>query len=125
MPMKWDVRNWRRGFISGSDGGLFQRIADQAVADVETHQAVFQWVLQSLAEEKLLKWTTISVDATTLEANAALQSIVRRDAGEKHEEFLTRLAKESGIETPTRELLAKFDRQRGKKGSNDDGRASA
>jgi transposase len=88
--------------------------------DVETHQAVFQWVLQVLAEKKLLKGTTIGVDATTLEANAALRSIVRRDTGEKYEEFLTRLAKESGIETPTREQLAKLDRKRPKKGSNED-----
>jgi transposase len=88
--------------------------------DVETHQAVFQWVLQVLAEKKLLKGTTIGVDATTLEANAALRSIVRRDTGERYEEFLTRLAKESGIETPTREQLAKLDRKRPKKGSNDD-----
>jgi len=51
--------------------------------DVETHQAVFQWVLAVLAEKKLLKGTTIGIDATTLEANAALRSIVRRDTGEK------------------------------------------
>jgi transposase len=88
--------------------------------DVETHQAVFQWVLQVLAEKKLLKGTTIGVDATTLEANAALRSIVRRDTGESYEEFLLRLAKESGIETPRREQLAKLDRKRPKKGSNDD-----
>jgi transposase len=87
--------------------------------DVETHQAVFQWVLQVLAEKKLLRGTTIGVDATTLEANAALRSIVRRDTGERYEEFLLRLAKESGIETPTREQLAKLDRKRPKKGSND------
>ena len=84
--------------------------------DVETHQAVFQWVLQILAERKLLKGNTIGVDATTLEANAALRSIVRRDTGEQYNEFLTRLAKESGIETPTREQLAKLDRKRKKKG---------
>ena len=88
--------------------------------DVETHQAVFQWVLAMLAKKKLLKGTTIGVDATTLEANAALRSIVRRDTGERYDEFLTRLAKESGIETPTREQLAKLDRKRPKKGSNDD-----
>ena len=88
--------------------------------DGETHRAVFQWVLQVLAEKKLLKGTTIGVDATTLEANAALRSIVRRDTGECYEEFLMRLAKESGIETPTREQLAKLDRKRPKKGSNDD-----
>jgi len=50
--------------------------------DVETHQAVFQWLLVVLAEKKLLKGTTIGIDATTLEANAALRSIVRRDTGE-------------------------------------------
>jgi transposase len=88
--------------------------------DVETHQAVFQWVLQVLAEKKLLKGTTIGVDATTLEANAALRSIVRRDSGERYEEFLTRLAKESGIETPTREQIAKLDRKRRRKGNNQD-----
>ena len=88
--------------------------------DVETHQAVFQWVLQVLAEKKLLKGNSIGVDATTLEANAALRSIARRDTGERYEEFLTRLAKESGIETPTREQLAKLDRRRAKKGSNED-----
>ena len=88
--------------------------------DVETHQAVFQWVLQILAERKLLKGNTIGVDATTLEANAALRSIVRRDTGEQYNEFLTRLAKESGIETPTREQLAKLDRKRKKKGSNEE-----
>ena len=69
--------------------------ATRRLMDVETHQAVFQWVLQVLAEKKLLKGTTIGVDATTLEANAALRSIVRRDTGERYEEFLTRLAKES------------------------------
>lgn len=88
--------------------------------DVETHQAVFQWVLQVLAERNLLKGNTIGVDATTLEANAALRSIVRRDTGEQYDEFLTRLAKESGIPTPTREQLAKLDRKRKKKGSNEE-----
>lgn len=88
--------------------------------DVETHQAVFQWVLKVLADKKLLKGRTIGVDATTLEANAALRSIVRRDTGESYDDFLTRLAQESGIATPTREDLAKLDRKRKNKGSNDD-----
>jgi transposase len=107
--------------------GLDEKVPDHStisrtrrLMDVETHQAVFQWVLQVLAEKKLLKGATIGVDATTLEANAALRSIVRRDTGERYEEFLARLAKESGIETPTREQLAKLDRKRPKKGSNDD-----
>lgn len=88
--------------------------------DVETHQAVFTWVLQRLADATLVKGTTIGIDATTLEANAALRSIVRRDTGESYEAFLTRLAQASGIETPTREDLARLDRKRPKKGSNDD-----
>lgn len=75
---------------------------------------------QVLAESGLLKGKTFGVDATTLEANAALRSPVRRDTGEQCEEFLKRLANESGIETPTREQLAKLDRKRAKKGSNDD-----
>jgi transposase len=85
---------------------------------VETHRQVFFWVLERLADRGLLKGKTVGVDATTLEANAAMRSIVRRDNGESYEEFLKRLAKESGIETPTKEELARLDRQRQKKGSN-------
>jgi transposase len=88
--------------------------------DVETHQEVFSWVLQRMGEAGLLKGKTIGIDATTLEANAALRSIVRRDTGEGYQEFLTRLAKESGIATPRREDLARLDRKRAKKGSNQD-----
>jgi transposase len=88
--------------------------------DLETHQAVFTWVLQRIADAGLLKGKTIGIDATTLEANAALRSIVRRDTGDSYQEFLAKLAKESGIETPTREDLARLDRKRAKKGSNDD-----
>jgi transposase len=88
--------------------------------DVETHRAVFSWILDRLAAAGLVKGETLGVDATTLEANAALRSIVRRDTGEGYEAFLTRLAKASGIATPTREDLARLDRKRPKKGSNDD-----
>jgi transposase len=88
--------------------------------DLETHRAVFGWVLQILAEEGLLKGATISIDGTTLEANAALRSIVHRVSGEAYSEFLVRLAAESGIETPTREQLAKLDRKRPRKGSNEE-----
>jgi transposase len=87
--------------------------------DLDTHQAVFTWVLQCLANAGLVKGRTIGIDATTLEANAALRSIVRRDAGETYQEFLTKLAQASGIETPTREDLARIDRKRKNKGSND------
>ncbi len=64
--------------------------------DVETHQAVFGWVLELLAEKGLLKGKTVGIDATTLEANAAMRSIVRRDTGEGYEEFLRRLARGLG-----------------------------
>jgi len=86
--------------------------------DLETHRAVFTWILQVLATADLVKGKTIGIDATTLEANAALRSIVRRDSGETYHDFLTRLAQASGIETPTRAELARFDRQRPKKGRN-------
>jgi transposase len=88
--------------------------------DLETHREVFAWALPVLAKRGLLKGKTLGVDSTTLEANAALRSIVRRDSGEKYEEFLKRLAQESGIETPTRAQLAKLDRKRPGKGKNDD-----
>jgi transposase len=88
--------------------------------DVETHRAVFTWVQQRLVEVGLLKGKTVAIDATTLEANAAMRSIVRRDTEETYQEFLTRLANASGIETPTREDLARLDRKRKKKTSNKD-----
>jgi transposase len=88
--------------------------------DLETHQAVFTWILQRLADAGLVTGKTVGLDATTLEANAALRSIVRRDTGESYPDFLTQLAQASGIETPTRADLARIDRKRKKKGSNDD-----
>ena len=90
--------------------------------DLETHRAVFTWILQVLATADLVKGQTIGIDATTLEANAALRSIVRRDSGETYQEYLTRLAQASGIETPTRADLARLDRKRPKKGRNKDWR---
>src|SRR3989440_2291028 len=88
--------------------------------DVETHRAVFTWIQQRLVAAGLLKGRTVAIDATTLEANAAMRSIVRRDTGESYQEFLTRLAAESGIKTPTREALARLDRRRKKRTSNKD-----
>ena len=87
---------------------------------VEAHQAVFGWVLERLAESGLVSGKTLGIDATTLEANAAMRSIVRRDTGEDYTAFLTRLAQASGIETPTAADLARFDRKRKKKTSNKD-----
>jgi transposase len=80
---------------------------------LETHRAVFTWVLQCLSTAGLVKGKTIGIDATTLEANAALRSIVRRDSGESYEEFLTTLAKASGVGTPTRADLARIEFARG------------
>jgi transposase len=88
--------------------------------DLETHREVFSWVLRLLAEKGLLKGQTLGIDATTLEANAALRTIVRRDTGEGYQDFLKRLAQESGIATPTREQLARLDRKRERKGSNEE-----
>ena len=93
--------------------------------DVETHQEVFGWVLERLAEAGLVKGKTVVVDGTTLEANAAMRSIVRRDTGEAYQEYLTRLAKAAGIRTPTRAALARLDRRRKKKGSNEEWKSSS
>src|SRR5271156_6378454 len=86
--------------------------------DVETLAVVFGWVLGLLAERGLIVGKRVAIDATTLEANAAMRGIVRRDSGVSYDEFLTDLAKASGIATPTREDLARMDRKRNKKGSN-------
>ena len=88
--------------------------------DIETHEAVFTWVLQRVADAGLLKGKTVGIDATTLEANAALRSSVRRDTGEGYHAFLRGLAATSGIPTPTRAELARLDRKRPKKSANDE-----
>ena len=87
---------------------------------LSTHQAVFAWVLRVLAGEGLVRGETISIDATTLEANAAMRSIVRRDTGEGYEAYLQGLAEEAGLHEPTPEALARFDRKRKKRTSNRD-----
>ncbi len=107
--------------------GLDEDVADHStisrtrrLIDVETHRAVFTWIQQRLVERGLMRGGPLGIDGTTLEANAALRSIVRRDTGDTYQEFLTKLAQASGIATPTREDLAKIDKKRKKKGSNDD-----
>ncbi len=81
---------------------------------------MFTRVLELLAEKGLLHGKTLGIDATTLEANAALRSIVRRDDGRGYREYLVELAKAEGIAEPTREDLARLDRKRPKKGSNEE-----
>ena len=79
---------------------------------LEVHEAVFSWVLQRLADHGLVKGDRIGVDASTIEANAALRTIVRRDTGESYRAMLERLAAESGITTPTADDLVRLDRKR-------------
>src|SRR5918993_250771 len=99
--------------------GYFEGIDSER--GLEVHEAVFAWVLQRLAEHGLIKGDRIGVDASTMEANAALRAIVRRDSGEGYREMLKRLAEESGIATPTAEDLVRLDRKRkGKRLSNQD-----
>jgi transposase len=87
----------------------------------EVHEKVFEFVLKLVAERGLVKGARIGVDGSTMEANAALRTIVRRDNGETYREMLTRMAKESGVETPTIDDLIRLDRKRkGKKLSNED-----
>lgn len=93
------------------DHSSLTRIRDRL--PLEVHSAVFQLVLQLVADKGLLKGKTVAVDSTTLEANAAMKSIVRRDTGEDWNDYLRRLLREEqGIENPTDEELRRFDRQR-------------
>ena len=87
---------------------------------LEVHEEVFTWVLWLVRDHGLLRGKTLGVDSTTLEANAAMRSIVRRDGGSGYREYLEKLAKESGIASPTQSDIAKLDRKLPKKGSNDD-----
>jgi len=90
-----------------------RRLLDEA-----THQAVFTFVLAEVARRGMLKGKTIGIDATTLEANAAMRSIVRRDTGESYMEYLRRLATEAGIDASDDGAVRRMDRQRKKKTSN-------
>ena len=88
--------------------------------DGETHQRIFTWVLEQLAQSGLIKGKTIGVDSTTLEANAAMKSIVRRDTGESYNEYLERLAEAEGVNAKDAAALRRMDRKRKKKTSNED-----
>jgi transposase len=133
------------GFLEGidSEGGIAWRVADslslreflgysvteqtsdhstisrtRRLLPVETHKAVLRWFVRVLGEEGLLEGQTIAIDATTLAANAAMRSIRRRDDGRCYEEYLQEVAQAEGLENPTREQMARLDRKRKKKGSN-------
>lgn len=103
---------------STPDHSSLSRIRQRLSSDV--HAEAFRMVLQALVKAKLVKGKTIGVDATTLEANAAMRSIVRRDTGQSYDAYLEALAKQSGIEEPTRADLVKLDKHRKHKGNNDD-----
>jgi transposase len=93
------------------DHSSLTRVRDRL--PLEIHTAVFQWILKLAAENGLIKGKTVAVDSTTLEANAAMKSIVRRDTGEDWNEYLRRLLQEQeGVENPTDEDLRRFDRKR-------------
>lgn len=92
---------------------------------LSTHSAIFKWVIKILTQEGLIQGHTIAIDATTLEANAAMKNIVRRDNGQSYNEYLKGLAKAAGIENPTREELSRMDRKRKKKGSNAEWKSAA
>jgi transposase len=85
---------------------------------LSVHDQVFAFVLKVAQDKKLLRGKTVAVDATTLEANAAMKTIVRKETGEDWKEYLRRLAAEEGIEDPTDEELRRFDKNRPKKVSN-------
>jgi len=101
------------------DHSSMSRVHDRL--PLEIHEEMFVFVLKIAEEKKLIKGKTVGVDSTTLEANAAMKSIERKDTGEDWKEYLTRLAKDAGIENPTDEELRRFDKNRtDKKVSNDD-----
>jgi len=85
-----------------------------------THQEVFGWVLKRLARGGLLKGKTIGIDSTTLEGNAAMRSIVRRDTQESYTEYLKRLAQAEGVDAPDAAALRRMDRKRTKRMSNEE-----
>src|SRR6516165_2737475 len=90
------------------------------LVDGDIHQRIFTWVLERLAQAGLIRGKTIGVDSTTLEANAAMKSIVRRDTGESYTDYLKRLAEAEGIEAADAAALRRMDRKRGKSMSNQD-----
>jgi transposase len=92
---------------------------------LDAHEQVFVFVLRLAQEKKLLRGKTVAVDSTTLEANAAMRSIVRKDTGEGYKDYLKRLLAEQGVESPTDEEARRFDKGRKKKGSNEEWQSPA
>jgi hypothetical protein len=103
---------------SSSAGPNLRCVLTRRLLDEATHQEVFGWVLRRVTRAGLLKGKTIGIDATTLEANAAMKSIVRRDTEESYTEYLKHLAEAAGVEASDEAALRRMDRRRKKKGSN-------
>ena len=82
---------------------------------LDVHEAVFERILQLVATQGLVRGKTVAVDATTLEANAAMKSIVRRDTGASWSRYIRRLAEADGLKKPTEEDARRHDRRRRKK----------
>jgi transposase len=104
-----------------------QRVPDHSSLTVirqrlplELHEEVFAFVLRILVQRGLYEGKTLAVDATMLEANAAMKSIVRRESGEGWKQYIKRLAQEAGIENPSEEDARRLDRKRKKRVSNQD-----
>src|SRR5439155_20386470 len=90
------------------------------------HENVFAWVLELAKTKGLLSGQRVGVDATTLEANAALKSLRRRDSGDDYKDYLRKLAAEAGLEDPSDDELRRFDKKRKeKKLSNEEWVAAA
>ena len=105
--------------------GLDERTPDHVtisrtrrLMDEATHQHVFGWVLEQLARGGLIRGKTIGIDSTTLEAHAAMKSIVRRDTQESYTGYLQRLAEAAGVHVEDEAALRRMDRKRSKKMSN-------
>ena len=113
--------SWREESPDHSSLTKIRQRLDQGV-----HDAVFEWVLTLCADRKLLTDpTTVGVDSTTLEANAAMRSIVRKDTKATYREYLKTLMKAEGVEDPTAAEVQRFDRDRkGKTCSNDEWESS-
>jgi transposase len=97
---------------------------------LKVHERVFQFVLSIAAAQDLVDGKTAGVDSTTLEANAAMKSIIRRDSGEDWKQYVTRLMYEEGVvaqdEEPSDDEIRRFDKQRkDKKVSNEEWQSKA
>jgi hypothetical protein len=87
----------------------------------EVFNEVFRFILSVAAHKGLLWGKAIGIDSTTIQANASMRSIVRKDSGKGWKDYTKKLAKQAGLEDPTDDELRQFDRNRpGKKVSNED-----